>query len=65
MRRKVLGIDHPTLLADMANLVKIYIDYERWQEAEKLERQGMDISKKVLGVQDANTINFVVNLALV
>ena len=48
MRKKVLGAEHPDTLRSMANLACIYRDQGRWNEAEKLEIQVMDMRKKVL-----------------
>jgi tetratricopeptide (TPR) repeat protein len=64
MRKRVLGPDHPSTLASMANLASIYWKQGRWNEAEKLEVQVMETSKTVLGAEHPDTLTSIANLAL-
>ena len=43
MRKKLLGAEHPDTLTSMANLASTYWNQGRWNEAEQLEVQVMDI----------------------
>jgi hypothetical protein len=47
MRRTVLGAEHPNTLGSMGNLASIYSSQEKWSEAENLEVQVLDMSKKI------------------
>jgi tetratricopeptide (TPR) repeat protein len=56
MRKRVLGPDHPSTLASMANLASTYNNGGRWNEAEKLGMQVMETFKTVLGAEHPNTL---------
>ena len=51
MRNKLLGAKHPDTLSSMANIARIYNDLGKWNEAEKLGVQVMNIRKKLLGAE--------------
>ena len=48
MTKKLLGAEHPDTLRSMANLAVIYGKQGRWKEAEQLQIQDMDMTKKPL-----------------
>ena len=62
-RKRVLGPDHPSTLASMANLASTYNNEGRCNEAEKLGMQVMETSKIVLGAEHPNTLTSMANLA--
>ena len=47
----------------MANLASTYKNQRRWNEAEQLEVQVMDIRKKLLGAEHPDTLTSMENLA--
>ena len=49
IRKKLLGPEHPSTLNSMGNLASTYRYQGKWNEAEQLEAQVMDLSKKLLG----------------
>jgi len=63
MRKKLLGTEHPSTLASMANLASTYRNQGRWNEAERLEVQVMDMRKKLLGIEHPDTLASMANLA--
>ncbi|KAH7113481.1 hypothetical protein B0J13DRAFT_404088, partial [Dactylonectria estremocensis] len=48
IREELLGPDHPSTLASMANLASTLWNQGRWEEAEKLEVQVMETSKTMM-----------------
>jgi hypothetical protein len=48
----------------MANLARTYADQGRWKEAEELEVQVVETSKRVLGEQYPDTLIQMSNLAI-
>ena len=60
---KVLGAEHPDTLASMNNLGLTYRKQGRWDEAEKLGVQVMEMMKKVLGAEQPDTLTSMSNLA--
>ena len=44
-RKKLLGVEHPDTLTSMENLASTYSSQEKWDEAEKLEVQVLDIRR--------------------
>lgn len=38
------NIDHPGILTVTANLASLFLDQERWEEAERLNSQALEIS---------------------
>ena len=73
IRRRVLGTEHPDTLQSMKTLARL-IEREgrdlangpeadaRFKEAEKLERETLEISRRVLGPTDLNTLGLMNNL---
>ena len=47
----------------MANIASTYRSQGRWNEAEQLQVQVMDMSKKLLGVEHPNTLTSIESLA--
>ena len=47
MTKKLLGAEHPDTITSMANLASTYRSQGRWNEAEKLEVQFMDMVKNI------------------
>jgi tetratricopeptide (TPR) repeat protein len=63
LREEVLGSEHPSTLAIMANLASTYRNQGRWEEAEKLGVQVMEMSKTKLGADHPDTLTSMANLA--
>jgi hypothetical protein len=59
----VLGDEHPSTLASMADLASIYWNQGRWKEAEELEVQVLETRKRVLGDEHPDTLRASSNLA--
>ena len=55
-RKTALGAEHPSTLISVANLASTYRNQGRWNEAEKLEVQVMEMRKKVLGEEHPHTL---------
>jgi tetratricopeptide (TPR) repeat protein len=55
-RRRVLGEEHPDMLASMANLASTYWYQGRWTKAEKLGVQVTEVSSRVLGEGHPGTL---------
>ena len=51
MQKKLLGAEHPDTLLSMGNLASTYSNQGKWNEAEQLEVQVLDMQKNVLGVE--------------
>ena len=49
MRGTLSGGEHPHMLSSMGNLADTYSNQGRWNEAEQLQVQVMNIGKKLLG----------------
>ena len=47
MRKELLGAEHPSTLISIANLASTYWSQGRWNEAERLQIQVMDMTKKI------------------
>jgi tetratricopeptide (TPR) repeat protein len=62
-RKRVLGQEHPSTLASMANLASTYSIQGRWKEAEELGVQVIETSKRVLGQEHPDTLTSMANLA--
>jgi tetratricopeptide (TPR) repeat protein len=62
-RKRVLGAEHPSTLASMANLASTYRDQGRWKEAEELAVRVVETSKRVLGAEHPSTLTSMANLA--
>jgi tetratricopeptide (TPR) repeat protein len=63
MRKKLLGPEHPATLLTIGNLARIYSEQGRWDEAEHLELQVMNIRKKLFGTEHQHTLLSMGNLA--
>ncbi|KAK4119363.1 TPR-like protein [Parathielavia appendiculata] len=63
LRREVLGEEHPSTLASMADLASTYWKQGRWKEAESLQVQVMEARKRVLGEEHPYTLTSMNNLA--
>jgi hypothetical protein len=65
MRKKLLGAEHPDTLTSIANLAVTYGSQRRWNEAEQLEVQVIDMRKnlKLLGAEHPDTLKNMANLA--
>ena len=61
--RCVLGEEHPSTLASMANLASTYWNQGRWKEAEELFVRVMETSLRVLGEEHPDTLTSMNNLA--
>jgi hypothetical protein len=55
--------EHPHTFLSMGNLAHIYGSQGRWNEAEQLEIQVMDMRKKLLGAEHPDTLLSMGNLA--
>ena len=63
MRKKLLGLEHPSTLSIIGNLALTYKDQGRWNEAEQLQVQVMDKTKKLHGAEHPDTLISMANLA--
>ncbi|RFU24235.1 hypothetical protein B7463_g12105, partial [Scytalidium lignicola] len=59
----IIGSDHPDTLSIMANLALTYSNQGRWKEAEELQVQVIEMTKKMLGEEHPNTLASIANLA--
>ncbi|KGO45689.1 Tetratricopeptide-like helical [Penicillium expansum] len=59
-----LGKDHPDTLVSIANLALTYRNQGRWEEAEQLQEQVIEICKTTLGGDHPDTLASMTNLAL-
>ncbi|KAL7755426.1 hypothetical protein ACKLNR_014524 [Fusarium oxysporum f. sp. zingiberi] len=62
-RSCILGLDHPLTLNSINNLASTYRKQGRWEEAEKLFVEVMEMSKAKLGVDHPSTLTSMANLA--
>ncbi|KAF1944328.1 HET-domain-containing protein [Clathrospora elynae] len=62
-RKRVLGVEHPSTLASMANLASTYRNQGRWKEAEELQAKELGICSRVLGEEHPDTLTSMANLA--
>jgi len=56
-------VDHPSTLTSMTNLAAACWDLGKYKEAEALEVQVLETSKRVLGAGHPSTLSSMVNLA--
>jgi hypothetical protein len=61
--RNVALVTRLNTLASIANLASTYRNQGRWTEAEKIEVQVMEMSRRVLGEEHPDTLTTVSNLA--
>ena len=59
----MLGAEHPVTLSIMVDLAKTYRSQGRLNEAEQLQVQVMDMSKKLLGAEHPDIIRSMANIA--
>ena len=52
---KVFGVEHPETLLSMGSLARTYSNLGKWNEAEQLAVQVMDMRKKLLGAEHPHT----------
>ncbi len=57
-----LGADHPDTLTSMANLALTYSNQGRWDEAERLEVEVMEMRKTKLGADHPDTLTSMANV---
>ena len=62
-RKRVLGNGHPDTLSAMNNLASLYLTVLRYDEAEVIFKECLDIQQKVLGCDHSDTLNTVNGLA--
>ena len=55
-RKKLFGPEHPNTLLSIGKLAMTYFEQERWNEAEELELQVMDIRMKLLGAEHSDIL---------
>jgi len=58
----ILGEEHPHALTSMENLASTYMSQGHWKQAEELEVQVMQTSKRVLGEEHPHTLSSIDNL---
>ncbi|KJZ70980.1 hypothetical protein HIM_09635 [Hirsutella minnesotensis 3608] len=63
--KKVLGKEHPETLGSMNNLARVLQSLGKYEEAERLHRQALDLKEKVLGKEHPETLGSMNNLARV
>jgi Tetratricopeptide repeat len=59
----VLTAEHPDTLRSMANLAATYRQQGRWNEAEKLQVNVMEMSQRLFGAEHPDTLRSMSNLA--
>src|SRR5206468_1921185 len=64
-RQELLGAEHRDTLNSLATYQSALLDQRKLQEAEKLARLGLEISERVFGPDDNDTIVALGNLAYV
>ena len=64
-RKKVFGPEHPDTLASMENLASVFMDLNRWQEAEKLEKEVRSIQKRLLRDKHPSVLNTIKILGII
>ena len=62
---KVLGEEHPDTLASMNDLAVVLRHQGKYEDAEQMHRQTLDLMKKVLGADHPSTMASMYNLAIV
>jgi hypothetical protein len=65
MKKTKLGADYPSTLDSIANLVAIYRNQGRWDEAEELLVQVIETKKTKLGADHPDTLDSMANLAFI
>ncbi|KAI9729212.1 MAG: hypothetical protein M1834_007004 [Cirrosporium novae-zelandiae] len=60
--RRVLGTNHPYTLKSIASLAFVYFNRKRWEEAEKLHMEVIEIGSEVLGPEHPDILASITNL---
>ncbi|KAK1948629.1 tetratricopeptide repeat domain protein, partial [Colletotrichum sublineola] len=63
LSKKVLGLENPSTLTSMSNLVLVFDSQGRHDEAEQMHRQTLEMREKVLGPNCPLTLNIRHDLA--
>jgi tetratricopeptide (TPR) repeat protein len=63
--KEILGPEHPSTLAIIANLASTYRNQGRWKEAEELQVTELEICSRVLGKEHPSTLTSMGNLAVI
>jgi tetratricopeptide (TPR) repeat protein len=63
IEKRDLGVDHPSTLLSLNNLVVIYQNQGRFKEAEDIQTRLLELNEKVLGAEHPNTLLNMNNLA--
>jgi tetratricopeptide (TPR) repeat protein len=61
--KEILGPEHPSTLAIIANLASTYRNQGRWKEAEEPQATELKICSRVLGKEHPSTLTSIANLA--
>src|SRR5205814_1551251 len=62
--KEILGVDHPSTLSTMNNLVLTYRQQGRTKDACELHEEVLEKCKEILGVDHPSTLSTMNNLAL-
>ena len=62
MRKRSFGAEHPDTLLSMESLASTYLSQGKWNEAELLKVQVLDMRKKILGAEHPGTFLSMANL---
>ena len=65
IKEEVLGKTHPSTLATISNLARVFLRQGKYADAEVINRQTLEISEEVLGKTHPSTLATISNLALV
>lgn len=63
MFKSMLRWEHPSNMANMADLASMYREKCQWEEAEKLQVQVLETQKAKLGANHPDTLNSMTQLA--
>jgi tetratricopeptide (TPR) repeat protein len=63
MKKKLLGEEHPSVATSLHNLAYLYKSQGRYEEAEPLYIQSLDMDKKLLGEEHPSVATSLHNLA--
>ena len=62
LRKQLLGVNHPDTATSFNNLAFLYYSQGKYEEAEPLYIQALQIAEGVLGVNHPNTVTIRGNL---
>jgi hypothetical protein len=65
IRKAVLGVEHPSTVTRMANMITIYIGQARWDKDEELGLEAVVMSMMGLGAEHPHTLITMNNLAYI